>query len=77
MKVTIYTKAGDPYSEMLKNLLKYYNVEHEIIEVSRNMEKLKTLREISGQYNTPVLKIGDKIFVGFDREKIKEVLEIK
>ena len=77
MKVIVYTKAGDPYSEMIKNLLKYYNVEHEIIEVSRNVEKLKTLREISGQYNTPVLKVDDKIFVGFDREKIKEVLGIK
>ena len=77
MKVTLYTKSGDPYSEMLKNLLKYYNIDHEIIEISRNQEKLEKLKEISGQYNTPVLKVDDKIFVGFDREKIKEILDIK
>lgn len=77
MDVKVYVKAGDPYSEMIKNLLNYYNIKPEIIEVSRNPEKLKTLREISGQYNTPVLKVDDKVFVGFDREKIKEILNIK
>ena len=77
MLVTVYVKAGDPYSDMLKNLLKYYEIEHEIIEVSRNEEKLKIIRELSGQYNTPVLKVDEKVFVGFDREKIKEILGIK
>ena len=77
MKITVYTKAGDPYSDMLKNLLKYYEIKHEIIEISRNEEKLRIVQEISGQYNTPVLKIDEKVFVGFDREKIKEVLGIK
>jgi len=77
MKVTLYTNAGDPYSEMLKNMLKYHKIDHEIIEVSRNIDKLEKLKEISGQSNTPVLAVDDKIFVGFDREKIKEVLGIK
>ncbi len=77
MLVTVYVKAGDPYSDMLKNLLKYYEIEHEIVEVSRNEEKLKIIRELSGQYNTPVLKVDEKVFVGFDREKIKEILGIK
>ncbi len=77
MQVKLYVKAGDPYSEMLKNILKYYHVEHEVFEVSRNPEKLRILKEASGQYNTPVLQVDDKVFIGFDREKIKEVLGIK
>lgn len=77
MKVILYSKAGDPYSEMLKNLLKYYNIPHETVEVSRSPERLRELKEISGQYNTPVLDVDSKIFVGFDREKIKEVLGIR
>ncbi|MEK6826695.1 MAG: glutaredoxin family protein [Nanoarchaeota archaeon] len=77
MQVRIYVKTGDPYSDMVKNLLKYYEVEHETIEVSRNQEKLKELLEISGQTNTPVLVVDDKVFAGFDREKIKEILGLK
>ena len=74
MKITLYFKAGDPYSDMIRNLLKFHDVDFELIEVTGDKEKLK---EISGQYSTPVLQIDDKIFIGFDREKIKELLELK
>ena len=74
MNITLYFKSGDPYSDMVKNLLRYYEVEFEMIEVSRNKEILK---EVSGQYNTPVLKVDEKVYVGFDREKIKELLNLK
>ncbi len=77
MQITVYVESGDPYSDMIKNLLKYYNIEHNIMEVSRDPEKLKKLKEISGQYNTPVLIVDGKVFVGFDREKIKEIIGIK
>ena len=77
MKITVYLKTGDPYSDMLKNLLNYHKVEFDSIEVSRNSEKQKELFEISGQYNTPVIKIDDKVFVGFDAVQIKGVLGIK
>ncbi len=76
MKVRLYTRAGCPYSDMLKNLLKYYNIEFENIEISRDFEKQKELQKISGQCTTPVLKINNKIFIGFDREKIKQALGI-
>ena len=76
MKIRVYSRAGDPYSDMLRNLLKYYGIQFEAVEVSRSPEKLHEMKEISGQYNTPVIKQGDKVFVGFDREKIKEILGI-
>ncbi len=76
MKVKIYTRAGCPYCDMTKNLLKYFEVEFENIEISRDFEKQKELQEISGQCTTPVLVCDDKIFIGFDREKIKEALGI-
>ncbi len=76
MKVTLYVKNGDPHSDMVRNLLRYHDITFEMIDVSRNIEKQKELQEISGQTNTPVLKLDDKIFIGFDLEKIKEVLGI-
>jgi len=76
MQVKVYIKTGDPYSDMVKNLLKYYDIEHETIEISRNPEKERELLEISGQKNTPVLVVDDKVYSGFDREKIKEIIGV-
>lgn len=77
MKIKLYIRTGCPYCDMIRNLLKYHNVEYEAIEISRDIEKQKELQEISGQDTTPVLQVDDKIFIGFDREKIKEVLNLK
>ena len=72
--IKVYSRNNDPYSDMLKNLLKFYQISYENIEVSRNKEALKEMVNISGQSTTPVLVVEDKVFVGFDRQKIKEVL---
>lgn len=77
MKIRLYIRSGCPYCDMVKNLLKYHNIEFEMIEISRDFEKQKELQELSGQCTTPVLQVDDKFFIGFDREKIKEVLGIK
>lgn len=77
MQIKLYIRSGCPYCDMVRNILKYHNVEYEVIEISRNTEKQKELIELSGQSATPVLIVDDKVFIGFDREKIKEVLGIK
>ena len=76
MQIKLYIRTGDPYSDMVKNLLKYYNVEFELVELSRDPEKQKELHELAGHTNTPVLKVDDKIYTGFDREKIKEIVGV-
>lgn len=72
--IKVYSRCDDPYSDMLKNLLRFYQRPYENIEVSKNENALKEMKEISGQLNTPVLVVDDKVFIGFDREKIKEIL---
>lgn len=62
---------------MVRNLLKYYELNPEIIEISSHPERKAEMEEISGQSGTPVLKVDDKVFCGFDREKIKEILGIE
>lgn len=76
MVIKVYTSNKDPYSDMLKNLLKYYSIQFENIETNRNQLAFEEMVKISGQRNTPVLVIDDKVFVGFDRDMIKEVLGI-
>lgn len=77
MKVKVYTTNADPYCEMVRNLLSYHSVDFENIDVSKNEVALKEMVEISGQKSVPVLDVNGKIFVGFDRQKIKELLKLK
>lgn len=74
MNIKVYV-GKDPYSDMLKNLLQYYNTEFENIPIITEEDK-KKLIEISGQDKTPVIDINGKIFCGFDREKIKHLLKL-
>lgn len=76
MQVKVYCRNGEPYSDMLKNILKFYGVAYENLEVSRDESLLAELREVSGQETTPVMVVDGKAFVGFDREKIKEILNL-
>jgi glutaredoxin 3 len=74
MSVKVFSRAGDPYSDMLKNVLKYHRIEFENIEVSRDPDALRQLIRESGQDSTPVLVVGGKAYVGFDHQMIKDVL---
>ncbi len=76
MKITVYSRSGDPYSDMLKNMLKYYSIEFENIEVSRNPDALSQLIKESGQDSTPVLVVDGKVYVGFDHALMKQILGI-
>ena len=72
--IKVYSRNDDPYSDMLRNLLKFYQISYDNVDVSRNEKAKKEMIEVSGQSNTPVIVIDEKVFVGFDREKIKEIL---
>mgnify|MGYP001594956154 FL=1 len=76
MKIRVYSRAGDPYSDMVKNILKYHSIDFENVEVSRDPEALRQLMRESGQSNTPVLVVDGKAYVGFDHEMIKNILGI-
>ncbi len=76
MLIKVYTRADDPYSDMLKNVLKYHRLEFENIEVSRDPDAFRHMLRESGQASTPVLVVDGKAYVGFDHNMIKQVLGV-
>ena len=76
MKIIVYSRADDPFSDMLKNVLKYHRIEFDNIEVSRDQEAFRRLLKESGQSSTPVLVVDGKVYVGFDHAMIKNILGI-
>ena len=76
LKVRIFFILACPYCVALKGYLKERNIEFEDIDVSRNLEAQKEMIERSGQYGVPVADINGEIIVGFNQERINQLLNL-
>ncbi|MBU2700073.1 glutaredoxin-like YruB-family protein [Sporomusaceae bacterium BoRhaA] len=73
--VKVYTINGCSWCEKTKSYLAQKGVNY--IEVNvEDVDGLKELMTISGQQSVPVLDIGGKVVIGFDRSKIDEYLRL-
>ena len=64
-KITIYTTTICPYCVAAKALLRNKKAKFEEINVERNAEKRKWLRETTGQMTVPQIFINDKPIGGY------------
>ncbi|MDO8556608.1 MAG: glutaredoxin family protein [Nanoarchaeota archaeon] len=76
-EVKLYVRAGEPYCDMIRNLLQFHKVDFQMIEVSVSQERQQELLNVSGQSNVPVLVVNDRVYVGFDFDLLKSVLGLK
>ena len=76
-KVRVFSSNFCPYCVTLKNFLKEHNILFEEIDVIENQEAQEEMIEKSGQMGLPVVEIDGQIVVGFDKEKISKLLNIK
>ncbi|OIP78521.1 MAG: NrdH-redoxin [Candidatus Portnoybacteria bacterium CG_4_8_14_3_um_filter_44_10] len=75
--IKVYSTPTCPYCVTLKNFLKERGFEFEDIDVSQSQKLLDEMVEKSGQMGVPVVDINGEIIIGFDREKIVKLLDIK
>ena len=64
------------YCKTLKEYLKKNNIQFEDIDVSKDEKQLQHMIKISGQMGVPVVDIDDNVIIGFDKQKIDELLKI-
>jgi glutaredoxin-like YruB-family protein len=76
-KVRVFSTPTCPYCVALKGYLKEHNIEFEDIDVSQNLDAQKEMIERSGQYGVPVAEINGEIIIGFNQERINQLLNIK
>ncbi len=76
-KVKVYTTPTCPYCQALKEWLGENNYQYENYDVSVDEKARDKMIEISGQMGVPVIDIEGEIVIGFDKEKIAELLNIK
>ncbi len=75
-KVSVYSTSTCSYCRMLKDFLEANSVSYESFDVGTDAAKREEMMNKSGQMGVPVIDIGGKIIIGFDREAIKEELGI-
>ena len=76
-KVRVFSTNSCPYCVTLKEFLKENNIEFEDIDVAQDEKAREEMITKSGQMGVPVVEIDNEIVVGFDREKICQMLDIK
>jgi glutaredoxin-like YruB-family protein len=73
-EVTIYSTPSCHFCHMAKDYFKENNIAYTEYNVASDLEKRKEMVEKSGQMGVPVIIIGDKLTVGFNKPKIAELL---
>lgn len=76
-QVIIYSTPTCGYCNMAKEYLKSRKIEYEEFDITSDSDKAQEMVNKSGQMGVPVIEIGDKIVIGFDRPKIDAALAVK
>lgn len=74
-KITVYSTPTCPYCHQAKEFFKGKNLDFEDVNVAQDQERAREMVEKSGQMGVPVIEIGDKVIVGFDKAAIEKELE--
>lgn len=75
LKIKLYSSLDCPYCYVVKDYLTQKKLEFEEVDLYENPEKREEMEKISGQKNLPVLVINEEVIVGWNKEKIDEVLK--
>lgn len=76
-KVEVYTTPTCPHCKEVKNFLDQNNIEYTEHNVQENLEKAKEMIKETGQRGVPVTKINEEIVVGYNKDKLKELLDLQ
>lgn len=77
MNVTIYTTPTCVYCKMTKEFFGENGVKYTEKDVTTDDEAREAMITKSGQMGVPVIDIDGKITVGFDKDRLSELLKIK
>jgi glutaredoxin 3 len=72
--VTVYSTPACPYCHMAKEYFDKKNVKYTDHDVAKDEKARDEMLEKSGQMGVPVITIGEKVIIGFNKAAIDEAL---
>ena len=75
-RVIIFTTPTCSYCNMAKQYFRRNKVRFRDVDISKDPVAARDVVRRSGQMGVPVIDIGGKIIVGFDKPKINQLLEL-
>ncbi len=72
--ITIYSTPTCAYCKMAKEYLTGKNIPFDDVDVSLDPKRQEEMIAKSGQFGVPVIDVGGKIIVGYDKRKLDEYL---
>jgi glutaredoxin-like YruB-family protein len=77
MKIKVYGTPSCPYCELLKQFLTEKGVKFEAVDISQDEATQNYILQKTGRLTVPVTEIDGEIVVGFEREQIAKLLNLK
>jgi glutaredoxin len=75
MKITLYKKAGCPWSAAVMGFLNELNIPYEIKNVTSNPAYAEELKAVSGQCTSPSIDVDGAMLADASVEDLAKVLE--
>jgi len=73
-KVTMYSTPTCHYCALAREFFDANKIKYESYDVASNIEKRREMMEKSGQLGVPVIDVDGEIIVGFNKEKLSELI---
>lgn len=75
--ITIYSTPTCHFCHLAKDFFNANNIKFAEYNVASDLEKRKEMIDKTGQMGVPVIIIDNDTIIGFDEERIKQLLNIK
>jgi glutaredoxin 3 len=74
MEIKVYSTPTCPYCKMVKDFLAEKGLSFKEVDVSSDQAAVEEMVKQTGQMGVPVVVIDGESIVGFDKEKIENLL---
>ncbi len=74
--VKVYTQPACPPCEFVKNYFQVHEIQYELLNIKENASARNELINKHESMSTPTIVIDGEVIIGFDKERIDELLEI-
>ena len=76
MEIKVYSTPTCPWCVKVKEFLEENNIEFTEINVAEDEIAAKEMIAKTGQMGVPVIEIDDQFVIGFNQEKLRELLNL-